>query len=571
MYHLSCAHRWFQHRATGSPARALPQVQGAVRHGSDGHHLPRRPSSRRGGHADPSRARQDPRRRRASPPRVPLRSRRHDRRRQPRRRRDVRADLRSRRPERARGLLPSEVASRCVALGERVAALREETRALAAEANDARRRAREAEDAAAAAELATDDADALREELAGTKHELHAAIHQRDAAAFSERTCKAKTLRAQEELSERQNELQRLRGKVQALETQRKLERDLAEGRVVGEEDLIRRFRGEVAADPRRAVETLCRSLAGKNRQLHQQVEEYNKLATRLREKERALAAAEVAATAAGANASRITRGRGRGNRPRPAISPVARVRSADAPRAGGVATTTTRGTPRTRLCFLARGRRRPNARDATRISPTSRTSSVSATRRDAVAMERFASRGGTGGPLSRAAPARGDGSGLGFGSGSLRSGSSSNGGAADQGENLLDDILEEIDAKTNAKTSANDTSASASHANGASASASRPSTLRVPAGAASFARRGVGGGVGDDARAEFESRGGTRATGKFVLSTARRRSRRSRKGGSTGRVERPLEGCRCVTRGTTRGGLKGRASIRHRSHPARR
>ena len=142
-----------------------------------------------------------------------------------------------------------------------------------------------AEDAAAAAELATDDADALREELAGTKHELHLAIHQRDAAAFSERTCKAKTLRAQEELSERQNELQRLRGKVQALETQRKLERDLAEGSVVGEEDLIRRFRGEVAADPRRAVETLCRSLAGKNRQLHQQVEEYNKLATRLREK----------------------------------------------------------------------------------------------------------------------------------------------------------------------------------------------------------------------------------------------------------------------------------------------
>ena len=88
------------------PARALPQVQGAVRHGSDGHHLPRRPSSRRGGHADPSRARQDPRRRRASPPRVPLRSRRHDRRRQPRRRRDVRADLRSRRPERARGPSP---------------------------------------------------------------------------------------------------------------------------------------------------------------------------------------------------------------------------------------------------------------------------------------------------------------------------------------------------------------------------------------------------------------------------------------------------------------------------------
>ena len=374
------------------------------------------------------------------------------------------------------------------------------------------RRAREAEDAAAAAELATDDADALREELAGTKHELHLAIHQRDAAAFSERTCKAKTLRAQEELSERQNELQRLRGKVQALETQRKLERDLAEGRVVGEEDLIRRFRGEVAADPRRAVETLCRSLAGKNRQLHQQVEEYNKLATRLREKERALAAAEVAATAAGAN--RVADYKREREREPSASGDIAG-------RAGSLGGRAARGWsrddddawnpedaslfPRARTKTTKRARRDENFANLTNLS-------VSATRRDAVAMERFASRGGTGGPLSRAAPARGDGSGLGLGSGSLRSGSSSNGGAADQGENLLDDILEEIDAKTNAKTSANDTSASASHANGASASASRPSTVCRPGrrrsrGAASEAASGT-------TRARVRIPRGTRATG---------------------------------------------------------
>lgn len=436
-------------------------------------------------------------------------------------------------PSALAGLLPSEVASRCVALGERVAALREETRALTAEANDARRRAREAEDAAAAAELATDDADALREELARTKHELHLAIHQRDAAAFSERTCKAKTLRAQEELSERQNELQRLRGKVQALETQRKLERDLAEGRVVGEEDLIRRFRGEVAADPRRAVETLCRSLAGKNRQLHQQVEEYNKLATRLREKERALAAAEVAATAAGAN--RVADHKREREREPSASGDIAG-------RAGSLGGRAARGWsrddddawnpedaslfPRARTKTTKRARRDENFANLTNLS-------VSATRRDAVAMERFASRGGTGGPLSRAAPARGDGSGLGLGSGSLRSRSSSNvavsggtRGAADQGENLLDDILEEIDAKTNAKTSANDTSASAS----------RPSTLRVPAGAASFARRGVGGGVGDDARTSSNPAGDAR-DGKFVIHGADGRGGRAkvvRPGGSS-------------------------------------
>jgi hypothetical protein len=419
-------------------------------------------------------------------------------------------------------------------------------------ARRARRRA--PEDAAAAAELATEGADALREELARTKHDLQMAIHQRDAAAFSERTCKAKTLRAQEELSERQNELQRLRGKVQALETQRKLERDLAEGRVAGEDDLIRRFRGEVAADPRRAVETLCRSLAGKNRQLHQQVEEYNKLARRLREKERALAAAEARVeTEAGS-----TRG---------ADSKREREREREGSASGGTANAGA-GVPGSLGGRVARGWGRddddawgpegasalfPRVKAKTKAKATKRarrddaatnltTLTVSATRRDAFAIERFASTS-TGGPLSRAAPARGTGSGA--GSGPLRSGSSANvaasgrtGGAADQGEDLLDDILEGIDADAaplgkavqaaNAKTKM---SANAS----ASASAARPSSLRVPAGAASFARRGVGGGLGDDARASSNPAGDER-DGKFVIHGADGRGGRAkvvRPGGS--------------------------------------
>ena len=413
-------------------------------------------------------------------------------------------------PSALAGLLPSEVASRCVALGERVAALREETRALAAEANDARRRAREAEDAAAAAELATDDADALREELAGTKHELHLAIHQRDAAAFSERTCKAKTLRAQEELSERQNELQRLRGRSRrsrrSVNSSATSPRAASSAGRISSVDFVARspptrdarWRRSVAASPGKTDN--CTSKWRSTTSWRRGCARRNARSPPRRWRRRR----------PGRIASRITRGRGRGNRPRPAISPVARVRSADAPRAGGVATTTTRGTPRTRLCFLARGRRRPNARDATRISPTSRTS-PSRRREETPSRWRGSRRGGHGrAAQSRCARAwrrirtrvRVRVASFGIVVERRRGG---------PGENLLDDILEEIDAKTNAKTSANDTSASASHANGASASASRPSTLRVPAGAASFARRGVGGGVGDDARASSNPAGDAR------------------------------------------------------------
>ena len=146
-------------------------------------------------------------------------------------------------------------------------------------------------------------------------------------------------------------------------------------------------------------------------------------MATRLREKERALAAAEVAATAAGAN--RVADHKREREREPSASGDIAG-------RAGSLGGRAARGWsrddddawnpedaslfPRARTKTTKRARRDENFANLTNLS-------VSATRRDAVAMERFASRGGTGGPLSRAAPARGDGSGLGFGSGSLRSG----------------------------------------------------------------------------------------------------------------------------------------------------
>jgi hypothetical protein len=73
------------------------------------------------------------------------------------------------------------------------------------------------------------------------------------------------------------------------------LYRYVAEGTVAGEDELLGRFRRE---DPNRAVETLCRSLAGKNRQLSQQLDEYGKLARQLKQRDKALAVAEAKAAA---------------------------------------------------------------------------------------------------------------------------------------------------------------------------------------------------------------------------------------------------------------------------------
>ena len=158
-----------------------------------------------------------------------------------------------------------------------------------------RSRAREAEDAAAAAELQRADHEELNERLERMQYDLAAAKNEAKNAALEGRLAKQKAKKAQEELCERQNEFQRLQARLQAMEQQRRLERDIAEGKVTGEDELLVRFRRE---DPSHAVETLCRSLAGKNRQLSQQQEEYLKLARLLKQRDKSLAFAEARAAA---------------------------------------------------------------------------------------------------------------------------------------------------------------------------------------------------------------------------------------------------------------------------------
>jgi len=111
-----------------------------------------------------------------------------------------------------------------------------------------------------------------------------------------ERQAVTKSTRMTDELTETKTELQRLRGRLNALETQKKLERDLSEtdGSSLGEAELKKRFGEGSGLDPRVAVETLCRALAGKNRQLHVQLEEYAKVTKNLRAKEKALRSAEA-------------------------------------------------------------------------------------------------------------------------------------------------------------------------------------------------------------------------------------------------------------------------------------
>ena len=59
-----------------------------------------------------------------------------------------------------------------------------------------------------------------------------------------------------------------------------KLERDLSDrnGAALGAAELASKFGEGSGLDPRVAVETLCRALAGKNRQMYAQMEEYSKL-----------------------------------------------------------------------------------------------------------------------------------------------------------------------------------------------------------------------------------------------------------------------------------------------------
>ena len=190
-------------------------------------------------------------------------------------------------------------------VAEELASLREETRAASA-------RAREAEDALAAAEIRRDaelaEDRANDEDLARLERELARAKERLNEATFKEGQAVAKAARATEKLTEARTELQRLRGRVSALETQKKLERDLSDrnGAARSEAELAKRFGEGSGLDPRVAVETLCRALAGKNRQLHAQLEEYAKLTKNLRAAERARKTAEARAEATGVHTSGV-------------------------------------------------------------------------------------------------------------------------------------------------------------------------------------------------------------------------------------------------------------------------
>ena len=161
-----------------------------------------------------------------------------------------------------------------------------------------------------------DQAAALDRELADIRSELARASRRADQADCEARRAKAKEAAALKELTECRNECQRFRAQAQALETRWRLERDLAaEGEVAGEDELIRRFDGAARKDPKRAIETLCRALAGKNKRLHQQTEEYGKLARALKQRDKALAERDKGAPGLAQRHDPILRGDERGGK----------------------------------------------------------------------------------------------------------------------------------------------------------------------------------------------------------------------------------------------------------------
>ena len=186
-------------------------------------------------------------------------------------------------------------------LQQELESLREETRLASA-------RAREAEDALAAAEIRREaesaedrardeETERLERELAVTKTLL-------TEAKYKERQAVTKATNVTGELCDARTELTRLRASTQTLETRMKLERDLSDrnGAALGAAELASKFGEGSGLDPRVAVETLCRALAGKNRQMYAQMEEYAKLTKSLRAAERARKSAEARAASVLAN-----------------------------------------------------------------------------------------------------------------------------------------------------------------------------------------------------------------------------------------------------------------------------
>ena len=123
-------------------------------------------------------------------------------------------------------------------------------------------------------------------------------------AKYKERQAVTKATNVTSELCDARTELTRLRASTQTLETRMKLERDLSDrnGAALGAAALASKFGEGSGLDPRVAVETLCRALAGKNRQMYAQMEEYAKLTKSLRAAERARKSAEARAASVLAN-----------------------------------------------------------------------------------------------------------------------------------------------------------------------------------------------------------------------------------------------------------------------------
>lgn len=178
--------------------------------------------------------------------------------------------------------------------------INETINSLSAELNQATRRAREAEDQLAAAEMRHEAEVAedlhLNQRVELLTQELGVAKNTLKESQFVERMAKEKLKSVTDTLNERTAECSRLRTKVTSFETQKKLERDLSDvhGRVTGESDLLKRFGNGSGVEQRAAVETLCRALAGKNRQLHSSLEEYGKLTQKFKQSDKKLRVAET-------------------------------------------------------------------------------------------------------------------------------------------------------------------------------------------------------------------------------------------------------------------------------------
>lgn len=100
-------------------------------------------------------------------------------------------------------------------------------------------RAREAEDRLARAEMDAERIPHLLEETERQRVEIARKTASENNALFEARTAKRKCKQATDDLSNRLAEFQRAQSKLQSMETQRRLERDLHEGVSLAEQELL--------------------------------------------------------------------------------------------------------------------------------------------------------------------------------------------------------------------------------------------------------------------------------------------------------------------------------------------